>query len=281
MVTGYRVNSNHSFTYSHFKTGKWLINRMGVCYTGKSEERKDKMRDVLDIHTHTLVSGHAYNTIMEMVQAAAEKGLELLGITDHAPEMPGGPHLFYFNNLKVMPREINGMPVLFGTEVNIMDYNGKLDLPESTLKQMDVVIASLHTPCIKAGSMQENTRAVVAALRNPYVNIIGHPDDGRYPVDMEQVVAAAKEEHKLLELNNHSLDPSGTRVGAEENDTLMLKYCMKYQQPVIMGSDAHCIWDIRNHDLAVRLIKKAGFPEELVVNRSTDEFMTYIRKQAV
>ena len=281
MVTGYRVNSNHSFTYSHFKTGKWLINRMGVWYTGKSEERKDKMRDVLDIHTHTLVSGHAYNTIMEMVQAAAEKGLELLGITDHAPEMPGGPHLFYFNNLKVMPREINGMPVLFGTEVNIMDYNGKLDLPESTLKQMDVVIASLHTPCIKAGSMQENTRAVVAALRNPYVNIIGHPDDGRYPVDMEQVVAAAKEEHKLLELNNHSLDPSGSRVGAEENDTLMLKYCMKYQQPVIMGSDAHCIWDIRNHDLAVDLIKKAGFPEELVVNRSTDEFMTYIRKQAV
>lgn len=255
-----------------------MIKRMGVWYTEKSEERKDDMRDVLDIHTHTLVSGHAYNTIMEMVQAASEKGLELLGITDHAPEMPGGPHLFYFNNLKVMPREINGMPVLFGTEVNIMDYDGKLDLPVSTLKQMDVVIASLHTPCIKSGSVQENTRALIAALKNPYVNIIGHPDDGRYPVDMEQVVATAKEEHKLLELNNHSLDPSGTRVGAEENDILMLKYCMEYQQPVIMGSDAHCIWDIRNHDLAVSLIEKVGFPEELVVNRSTEEFLSYIRK---
>lgn len=61
-----------------------MIKRMGVWYTEKSEERKDDMRDVLDIHTHTLVSGHAYNTIMEMVQAASEKGLELLGITDHA-----------------------------------------------------------------------------------------------------------------------------------------------------------------------------------------------------
>lgn len=258
-----------------------MIKRMGVWYTEKSEERKDDMRDVLDIHTHTLVSGHAYNTIMEMVQAASEKGLELLGITDHAPEMPGGPHLFYFNNLKIMPREINGMPVLFGTEVNIMDYDGKLDLPKSTLKQMDVVIASLHTPCIKPGSVQENTKALVAALKNPYVNIIGHPDDGRYPVDMEQIVATAKEEHKLLELNNHSLDPSGTRVGAEENDILMLKYCMEYQQPVIMGSDAHCIWDIRNHDLAVSLIEKVGFPEELVVNRSKEEFLTYIRKQTM
>lgn len=239
------------------------------------------MRDVLDIHTHTLVSGHAYNTIMEMAQAAAEKGLELLGITDHAPEMPGGPHLFYFNNLKVMPRMINGMRMLFGTEVNIMDYDGKLDLPKSTLAQMDVVIASLHTPCIKPGSREENTRALIAALKNPYVNIIGHPDDGRYPVDMEQVVATAKEEHKLLELNNHSLDPTGSRTNAKENDLQMLKLCMEYQQPIIMGSDAHCIWDIRNHELAGALIREAGFPEELVVNCSTEEFQKYIRKQSL
>ena len=236
------------------------------------------MRDVLDVHTHTLISGHAYNTIMEMAHAASEKGLELLGITDHAPEMPGGPHFFYFHNIKVMPREIDGMPVLFGTELNIMDFDGTVDLPESILKQMDVVIASLHTPCIKAGSREENTRAIVSALKNPWINIIGHPDDGRYPVDMEQIVYTAKEEHKLLELNNHSLEPTGSRTNAEENDILMLKYCMEYQQPIIMGSDAHCIWDIRNHDMAVKLLEKVEFPEELVVNRSVEEFMKYIRK---
>ena len=237
------------------------------------------MKDVLDIHTHTLVSGHAYNTIMEMAQAATEKGLELLGITDHAPEMSGGPHLFYFNNLKVVPRKINGMPVVLGTEVNIMDYDGKLDLPETTLKMMDVVIASLHIPCIRPGSKEENTRALVAALKNPYVNIIGHPDDGRYPVDMERVVATAKEEHKLLELNNHSLNPSGSRVGAKENDIQMLKYCMEYQQPIIMGSDAHWAGDICNHDLAIALIKEMGFPEELIVNRSTEEFLTFLNRK--
>ena len=236
------------------------------------------MRDVLDIHTHTLISGHAYNTIMEMAHAASERGLELLGITDHAPEMPGGPHRFYFDNLKVMPRKIDGMPLLFGTEINICDFGGKLDLPESTLQKLDVVIASLHIPCIKPGSREENTQAIVAALKNPYVNIIGHPDDGRYPVDMEQIVYTAKEEHKLLELNNHSLDPSGTRQGARENDIQMLKYCVEYQQPIIMGSDAHCIWDIRNHDLAIALIEEMKFPEELVVNRSVEEFLKYVRK---
>ena len=236
------------------------------------------MKDVLDIHTHTLVSGHAYNSIMEMAHAASEKGLELLGITEHAPEMLGGPHRFYFDNLKVMPREIDGMPVLFGTEINICDYEGKLDLTEKTLKNLDVVIASLHIPCVKPGTREENTRAIAAALKNPYVNIIGHPDDGRYPVDMELSVYTAKEEHKLLELNNHSLDPSGSRCDARENDIQMLEYCKEYQQPIIMGSDAHCIWDIRNHELAVELIKETNFPEELVVNRSVEEFLQYIRK---
>ena len=59
------------------------------------------MRDiyVLDLHTHTYASGHAYNTMNEMVLAAKEKGLQLLGITDHAPSMPGTMGLLYFLNL--------------------------------------------------------------------------------------------------------------------------------------------------------------------------------------
>ena len=65
------------------------------------------MRDiyVLDLHTHTYASGHAYNTMNEMVLAAKEKGLQLLGITDHAPSMPGTMGLLYFFNLKVARRE--------------------------------------------------------------------------------------------------------------------------------------------------------------------------------
>ena len=47
------------------------------------------MRDILDVHTHTLASGHAYNTMREMAKAASEKGLEILGITEHAVSMPG------------------------------------------------------------------------------------------------------------------------------------------------------------------------------------------------
>ena len=49
------------------------------------------MKDILDLHTHTIVSGHAYNSLYEMVRSAADKGLTLYGCSDHTPAMPGGP----------------------------------------------------------------------------------------------------------------------------------------------------------------------------------------------
>ena len=237
------------------------------------------MRDVLDIHTHTIVSGHAYNTMMEMAKAAADMGLEMLGITDHAPEMPGSAHLFHFANLKVVPRTLYGIPVLLGSEVNLCGYDGSLDLPEKVLRQMDVVIVSMHLPCLKPGTKEENTAAYLNAMKNPYVNIIGHPDDGRYPVDYKELVLAAGEHHKLLEVNNHSMDPGGARLGARENDMEMLRYCMEYKVPVLMSSDAHCMWDIRNHGNVISLLEEMNFPEELVVNRSTDVFSEYLNRK--
>ena len=78
------------------------------------------MRVEIDTHTHTLASGHAYNTLNEMAQAAADKGLKGLAITEHAPEMPGTCHLFYFQNLRIVPRKKYGIELLLGTELNIM-----------------------------------------------------------------------------------------------------------------------------------------------------------------
>ena len=138
---------------------------------------------VLDLHTHTVASGHAYNTLREMAKAASDRGLELLGITEHAPQMPGSCHNFYFHNLKTVPRNLYGIRLLLGAEVNIMNYEGEVDLSQKELKDLDVVIASLHIPCIKAGTREQNTQAYLNVMKNPYVDIIGHPDDGRYDID--------------------------------------------------------------------------------------------------
>ena len=242
-----------------------------------------KYNSVLDLHTHTIVSGHAYSTLREMAKAASDKGLELLGITEHAPKMPGTCHLFYFDNLRIVPRELYGIELVLGSEVNILDAKGTVDLPQKTMEKLDIIIASLHTPCMEPGSCQENTEAYLNAMKNPCVNIIGHPDDGRYPVDYEQLAKKAKETGTVLEVNNGSLRPGGfrvdtSRIHAVENDTIMLNYCKKYQVPVVMDSDAHFDTLIGEFDMARELLTKLDFPEELVLNRSAEEVKKYLKK---
>ncbi len=232
----------------------------------------------IDLHTHTLASGHAYNTIDEMVKEAKKKGMTHLGITEHAPKMPGTCQDFYFHNLKVVPRKRKNLELLLGCEANIINYEGKVDLSEWVLKQMDVVIASMHLPCIKSGSVEENTCAYVKAMQNPYINIIGHPDDGRYPVDYKTIVKAAKETHTLLEINNNSLRPTGPRKDTRANDTAMLKLCMEYGVMVVFGSDAHVKEDIGNFDMIEKVIKEVGFPEELIANTDIKKLTGYLNK---
>lgn len=236
------------------------------------------MRDILDVHTHTIASGHAYNTMMEMIQEAREKGLEVYGITEHAPKMPGSCQDFYFRNLKVVERRHGELELLLGAELNILDEKGTVDLSEPYLGKMDVTIASLHTPCIRPGSRGWNTECLIQAMKNPHINIIGHPDDGRYPLDYEAVVQAAKETHTLLEINNNSLHPRCTRENTRENDLEILKLCRKYQVSVILGSDAHYYKDILNHEFLFPLLEETDFPESLVVNTDRKKLYAYINK---
>ena len=229
------------------------------------------MKIVLDTHAHTLASGHAYNTIREMAKAAADKGLEAIALTDHAPDMPGSCHLFYFQNLRVVPRNQCGVKLFLGTEANILDENGSVDLPDSVLAEMDLVIASFHPPCYKGAKTKKDiTNAYLAAMENPHIDIIGHPDDGRFMVDYEAIVKKAKETHTLLELNNSSLRPGGFRVNTRENDLEMLRLCKKYEVPISIGSDAHVDVDLAGFDLAMEVLKECEFPEELVVNTSLE-----------
>lgn len=239
------------------------------------------MTDRMDLHTHTLVSGHAYNTMREQINAAKEKGLELLAITEHGPDMPGSCKKIYFENMSILERRQQGMTVLFGAEVNILDYNGRVDLPNYTLKNMDVVIASLHLPCYKEGSKEQNTNAYLKAMENPWINIIGHPDDQRFEIDYEALVLGAKNNQVLLEVNASSLSPNSYRVGAADNYKVLLELCEKHRVSIVINSDAHTDLQIGNHDMAWEVIQKANFPEELIVNYEIERvkpFLNYYKK---
>ena len=235
------------------------------------------MKDILDVHTHTNASGHAYSTLRENISAAKAAGLELVGIADHAPHMPGSCHNYYFLNVEVIPRDAYGIKLVIGAELNILDYSGSTDVPAQILKKLDYAIASLHNPCIDAGSVEENTAAIIGAMRNPHVVIIGHPDNPKYPVDFDRIARAAAENHVLLECNNSSYKPTGYRIGSRKNAKLMLAACQKYNTSIIMGSDAHIDFDVGNHKFSREVISENNFPEELVINSDVAKFFEFVK----
>lgn len=234
------------------------------------------MNDIIDLHTHTIACSHAYNTLYEMVRSAAGRGVTLFGSSDHGPKIPGSCQEIYFSNFKVIPRHLFGIRLLMGCELNIIDYDGHVDLKETTQARLDYAIASLHVPCCAPGSVAENTNAYLGVMKNPYVQIIGHPDDGRYPVDYDTLVAAAAQHHKLLEVNSSSLHPLSTRKGAKEHYLEMLALCVRYQTPIIIGSDAHCEADAGNHQRAWSLLEEIDFPRELIINTHVEKLIPYI-----
>lgn len=134
------------------------------------------MYAVIDTHTHTYLSGHAYSTIFENVTVAAEKGLVGIVNTDHSPALsdcrwPGRAVAF----LKKVPREYRGVRIYRGVEADVIDFSGRLSVEEPYLSMVDFLIASLHDVVIKTGTVEENTVALCGALQNPHVDILGHP----------------------------------------------------------------------------------------------------------
>lgn len=236
------------------------------------------MKLLCDCHSHTLASGHAYSTVREYAEEAWKKGLRLIATTDHAPSMPGGPHMFHFHNLRVLPRSMYGVEILRGVEANILDYDGAIDMAPEDMAFLDLVIASVHLPCYKVGSRDENTRALVRAMANPRVQVIGHPDDGRIPLDYEELARQAAAAGVLLEVNNSSLLPNAYRQNAAGNYLSLLEACMRHGTRVIVNSDAHVHLDIGNFDAAWELLVRTGFPVDLVANASPERLKSMLRR---
>jgi len=236
----------------------------------------------LDVHTHTVMSGHGYSSLTEMVTEAQKKGLKVYGITEHAPNIPGTCKPIYFWNYHVVPRQYGDMRLLLGAELNIMDTKGTLDEDDDYYRRLDIRIAGIHRLCWKKGTKEENTEGLVNAIRSPWTDIISHPGDGTADVFFEPVVLAAKETGTLLEINNSSMNPNRTKwPKAHPNNIEILQLCKKYEVPVILGSDAHIHYDIANYTYLYPLLQEADFPEELIMNTNAEKFLQWLDKHHV
>lgn len=236
------------------------------------------MKYPIDLHTHTIASGHAYTTLLENAKYASEIGLEVLGTTDHAPSMPGAPELWYFGNFKALPRKIAGVTMLYGCESNIVDYEGNIDLPLEIQEKLDIMIASMHDPVMKPNKDPDiNTRAYLNAMDNSNIQIIGHAGNPSFPIHEEALVKKAKEKNILIEINNSSFIRS--RIGSEKTCIKLAKLCKENSVKIILNSDAHSCFHIGNFDAAIKVLKSIDMPEELIINTSKDKLFEFLNEK--
>ena len=224
------------------------------------------MKYLSDLHTHSIVSGHAYSTLLENINYCAEKGIKILGTSEHAPTMPGAPHYWYFGNMKVVPRVINGVTVLRGCEANILDIDGSLDMTDESSRNLDYMIASFHEPVFKPKSKEENTAAILNVMdKYDKVEILGHLGNPNYELDYEAIVKKAKEKNIMIEINNSSLLGS-SRVGSDVNCKKVALLCREIGTKVILTSDSHINTCIGVFNKGIELLEEIQMPKELVMN---------------
>jgi DNA polymerase (family 10) len=194
-----------------------------------------------DLHVHTKWSDGSHS-FEELIKAARERGHEYIAITDHtkglgvARGLNEERILEEIKEIKAINRKLKGFRLLTGAEVDIRsDYT--LDLPDTILRELDIVVASIHSG-FRQGK-EQLTRRLVSALKNPFVTVIAHPtgrligERDAYEVDMEQVFAMAKKAGKALEINAYPLR-------LDLNDTYV-KRAKEMNIPLVISTDTHVI----------------------------------------
>jgi len=194
-----------------------------------------------DLHVHTKRSDGSH-TLEELVDAARSRGYQYLAVTDHtkglgiARGLNEDKIMEQMKEIKKVNSRMRGFRVFMGAEVDIRS-DSTLDLPDEILRQLDIVVASIHSGFKQ--SREQLTKRLVAAIQNPYVSVIAHPtgrligERDAYEVDMERVFAALKESGKAVEMNAYPLR-------LDINDTLAKK-AKEMNIPVAISTDTHVL----------------------------------------
>lgn len=233
------------------------------------------MEILTDIHTHTLVSDHAYSTLIENAAAAAERGLSLIAMTNHGPSMEDAPHIWHFVNLKVIPPKIGGVKVLCGAEANVINPEGELDIPNDILSELGIVIASLHNLTYKPSDSGDCTETWLNVLKNPYVDVLGHTGRGNFPFDYDTVVKEARDRDVCIEVNRHTITNERQRGVCRE----IILSCKKFGTKIVVNSDAHFCSQIGDFADAKEFLSEIDFPAELIVNRDEKSLLNHLKNK--
>jgi len=219
-----------------------------------------------DLHIHSNWSD-GINTIEEIAQYARDLGYKYIAITDHSKSLAIAKGLTerellkQIEEIKGLNSRIKGISVLSGIEVDIL-MDGTLDYPDNILKELDIVIASVHTG-FKQDKFQMTNR-IIKAMNNRYVNIIAHPT-GRllgkrqgYEVIVDEVLKEARENNIILEIN-----ASPDRL--DLNDILARK-AKEMGIKMAVNTDAHEVLRLEEMRYGVFVAKRAWLENKDIIN---------------
>jgi DNA polymerase (family X) len=226
-----------------------------------------------DLHMHTEATD-GRDTIRQMAEAAMERGLAYIAITDHSKNlaMTNGLDderaMEHVRRIREVDRELTKehkgrIRVLAGIEVDILG-DGALDLEDSTLAEMDIVIASVHSHF--AQPLEEMTARVLRALENPHVRILGHPTGRKilsreaYSLDVERVLVRAAELGVAVE---HNSSPAR----ADLSD-LHLRRARELGCRIVVNTDAHSTEELDLMRYGITQLRRAWLTAGDVVNTS-------------
>jgi DNA polymerase (family X) len=226
-----------------------------------------------DVHMHTIETD-GRNTIVEMAEAARERGYKYMAITDHSKNLAFANGLDdaraveHINRIRAAAEKIDGIRTFAGIEVDIL-ADGSLDLSDSVLEQMDLVIASVHSHFNQSGD--EMTARLLKAIENPNVSIIGHPT-GRillrrdaYAYDMDAVLQAAARNKVAMELNAYP-----DRLDLCDRHLRMAK---QHGVKIVINTDSHHISHMEKIRYGVLQARRAWLtPEDVLNTLPVDKF---------
>ncbi len=220
-----------------------------------------------DLQMHTKWSD-GNNTILEMALAAKKLGHEFICITDHVGKTLKIANSLDEKRVKKQGKEIEkankslkSIPILQGAEVNIMD-DGTLDMKDSVLKELDIVLASIHSGF--KNPKEKLTKRIIAAMENEHVDIIAHPT-GRlisqrpaYEIDFGRILEKAKETKTVLEINAYP-----ERMDLNDINS---KAAIKSGVKLSIGTDSHDADQLRNYKLGIAIARRAWAGKKDIIN---------------
>lgn len=230
---------------------------------------------VADLHMHSILSGHAFGTVRELAAVASERGIKLIGVTEHAPGIPGTCDPIYFRNIVDAPRVLYGVEMLYGSEVNVLN-GGTLSLDRRHLDCLDYAVAGIHGLCYENEGIVKNTDNVIRCMEDKKVKFISHPDDDHYPLDYDALVQGAKQYNTALELNNSSLRKPSLRPNCVANYEKMIPLCMEHGVYITVNTDSHDPSQVGNFDLARAFLDRIGVNEELILNNNLEKLKAFL-----